>query len=46
MFCAGDKRLSVPQARFLLHSVRGNFKNEALEENVKKLPKMKDDGRF
>ncbi|MCD6220888.1 ATP-dependent Clp protease proteolytic subunit [bacterium] len=32
MFCAGDKRLSVPQARFLLHSVRGNFKNEALEE--------------
>ncbi len=32
MFCAGDKRLSVPQARFLLHSVKSNFKNEALEE--------------
>lgn len=32
IFCAGDKKMSVPQARFLLHSVRGNFKNESLEE--------------
>ncbi len=33
LFCAGSKRLSVPQARFLLHGVSANFKqNESLEE--------------
>jgi len=32
IFCAGDKRISVPQARFLLHSVKANFRNETLEE--------------
>jgi ATP-dependent Clp endopeptidase proteolytic subunit ClpP len=33
LFCGGSKRLSVPQARFMLHSVRSNFKqNMNLEE--------------
>jgi len=32
LFCAGLKRLSVPQARFLLHGVRTSFRNESLEE--------------
>jgi len=32
IFYAGNIKLSVPQIRFLLHSVRGNFKNEALKE--------------
>jgi len=32
LFCAGDKRLSVPQARFLLHGVSSSFQNVRLEE--------------
>lgn len=32
LFCAGSKRLSVPQARFLLHGVSAGFSNERLEE--------------
>lgn len=32
LFCAGRKRLSVPQARFLLHGVSAGFQNERLEE--------------
>ena len=32
VFCAGSKRLSVPQARFLLHGVSAGFRNERLEE--------------
>ena len=32
LFCGGSKRLSVPQARFLLHAVSSGFKNERLEE--------------
>ena len=33
LYCGGSKRLSVPQARFLLHGVSANFgKNERLEE--------------
>jgi len=33
LFCGGSKRLSVPQARFLLHGVSANFgQNESLEE--------------
>src|SRR3989338_2616533 len=32
LYCAGAKRLSVPQARFLLHGVSANFQNESLEE--------------
>jgi len=32
LFCAGSKRLSVPQARFLLHGVSAGFRNERLEE--------------
>jgi ATP-dependent protease ClpP protease subunit len=32
LFCGGSKRLSVPQARFLLHGVSASFKNEHLEE--------------
>ena len=33
LFCGGSKRLSVPQARFLLHGVSANFRqNESLEE--------------
>jgi len=32
LFCGGSKRLSVPQARFLLHGVSAGFKNERLEE--------------
>jgi len=32
LFCAGGKRLSVPQARFLLHGVSAGFRNERLEE--------------
>ena len=32
LFCGGSKRLSVPQARFLLHAVSAGFKNERLEE--------------
>ena len=32
LFCGGSKRLSVPQARFLLHAVGVGFKNERLEE--------------
>jgi len=32
LFCGGRKRLSVPQARFLLHAVSSGFKNERLEE--------------
>ena len=32
LFCGGARRLSVPQARFLLHGVSAGFKNERLEE--------------
>jgi ATP-dependent Clp protease protease subunit len=32
LFCGGSKRLSVPQARFLLHGVSAGFGNERLEE--------------
>jgi len=32
LFCGGGKRLSVPQARFLLHGVSASFQNERLEE--------------
>lgn len=32
LFCGGSKRLSVPQARFLLHGVSMSFQNERLEE--------------
>lgn len=33
LYCGGSKRLSVPQARFLLHAVSANFgDNERLEE--------------
>lgn len=32
LFCAGSNRLSVPQARFLLHGVSAAFRNERLEE--------------
>lgn len=32
LFCGGSRRLSVPQARFLLHGVSANFQNERLEE--------------
>jgi len=32
LFCGGSKRLSVPQARFLLHGVSASFRNERLEE--------------
>ena len=33
LYCGGSKRLSVPQARFLLHGVSANFRqNESLEE--------------
>ena len=33
LYCGGTKRLSVPQARFLLHGVSANFRqNESLEE--------------
>ena len=32
VFCGGSKRLSVPQARFLLHGVSAGFQNERLEE--------------
>jgi ATP-dependent protease ClpP protease subunit len=33
LFCGGNRRLSVPQARFLLHGVSANFQqNTSLEE--------------
>lgn len=33
LYCAGSRRLSVPQARFLLHAVSTSFKgNQSLEE--------------
>ena len=32
LFCGGSKRLSVPQARFLLHGVSAGFRSERLEE--------------
>jgi ATP-dependent Clp protease protease subunit len=32
LFCGGSNRLSVPQARFLLHGVSAGFQNERLEE--------------
>jgi ATP-dependent Clp protease protease subunit len=32
LFFGGSKRLSVPQARFLLHGVSAGFQNERLEE--------------
>src|SRR3989337_2967334 len=33
LYCGGNKRLSVPQARFLLHGVSSNFpQNASLEE--------------
>ena len=43
LYCAGSKRLSVPQARFLLHGVNAQFKGEQnleekqLEERLKGL---------
>ena len=32
LYCGGKKRLSVPQARFLLHGVSAQFQNASLEE--------------
>jgi len=32
LFCGGSKRISVPQARFLLHGVSAGFQNVRLEE--------------
>jgi ATP-dependent Clp protease protease subunit len=32
VFCGGSRRLSVPQARFLLHGVSVGFQNQRLEE--------------
>ncbi len=32
LFCGGSERLSVPQARFLLHGVSVNFQKGSLEE--------------
>jgi len=32
LFCAGEQRYSVPQARFLLHGVSANFNKCSLEE--------------
>jgi len=32
VFCGGNNRLSVPEARFLLHGVSASFQNERLEE--------------
>lgn len=32
LFCAGERRYSVPQARFLLHGVSANFPQCSLEE--------------
>jgi len=32
LYCGGSKRMSVPQARFLLHGVSAGFQNERLEE--------------
>lgn len=32
LFCAGTRRLSVPQARFMVHGVSANFSNQRLEE--------------
>jgi len=32
IYCAGSERSSSPQARFLLHGVSANFRNESLEE--------------
>ena len=32
LFCGGRKRLSVPQARFLLHGVSAHFEKQGLEE--------------
>ena len=43
LFCAGDRRFSVPHARFLLHAVQANFPQAAsleekqLEERLKGL---------
>ena len=43
LFCAGDKRFSVPHARFLIHGVRFNISGNAsldekqIEENLKSL---------
>lgn len=43
LFCAGDRRLSVPHARFLLHGVQMNvnrpvsFEEKQLEEKLKSL---------
>jgi len=43
LFCAGDKRFSVPHARFLIHGVRLNisgnasFDEKQIEENLKGL---------
>lgn len=43
LYCGGSKRLSVPQARFLLHGVRANFpqrvslEEKQLEERLKGL---------
>jgi ATP-dependent Clp endopeptidase proteolytic subunit ClpP len=43
IFCAGDKRISVPHARFLLHGVSMNFQGNQtldekdLEERIKEL---------
>jgi len=43
LYCAGSKRLSVPQARFLLHGVSAQFRGEQnleemqLEERLKSL---------
>jgi ATP-dependent protease ClpP protease subunit len=32
LYCSGERRYSVPHARFLLHGVSASFQNERLEE--------------
>ncbi len=41
MYCSGDKRLCVPQARFLLHPVSMNFNQGASLEEMQLLEKLK-----
>jgi ATP-dependent Clp protease, protease subunit len=41
MYCSGDKRLCVPQARFLLHPVSMNFSQGASLEEMQLLEKIK-----
>jgi ATP-dependent protease ClpP protease subunit len=41
MYCSGDRRLCVPQARFLLHPVTMNFSAGASFEELQLLEKIK-----